>query len=155
MPRGRAVAALSLAGGAGAASWCVYDQRTMHGMRKLSPWCASESALRLHNIALPNGWRTLTVDTLRSFDGRGKPTTLFAVGGVVYDVTGEEVFAPGGCYSQFSGRDATYCLARMSLDARDVGRRNFTLDASAQATLDDWRAYFDQKYRRAGRLVEC
>ena len=44
------------------------------------------------------------------------PTAWVICKGVVYDVTGNEVYKSQGSYNLFAGNDVTVALARMSFD---------------------------------------
>jgi predicted heme/steroid binding protein len=84
------------------------------------------------------------------------PEIRFGVLGVVYDVSNSESFQDKGGYSMFAGHDATYCLAKMSLDKIDVGRSGEDIVYSEKELEDlkGWVRYFDEKYVRVGRLEE-
>ena len=87
--------------------------------------------------------------------GADEPTPIFvALQGEVFDVSrAADHYGPAGEYHLFAGRDATFALATMSLDPRDVGRTDYVnLDAAARSSLENWIVYFDQKYRRVGRM---
>jgi cytochrome b involved in lipid metabolism len=46
-----------------------------------------------------------------------------AIKGVVYDVTGNELYRVGGAYSRFGGKDASISLGTMQFD--DLDRRGW------------------------------
>ena len=74
----------------------------------------------------------------------------------MYDVSDADVFQEdGGAYAAWHGRDATVCLARMSLAKDDVNSQEWDgLSDEELRTLADWLEYFDAKYRRVGTLEE-
>ncbi|EGB09955.1 hypothetical protein AURANDRAFT_16376, partial [Aureococcus anophagefferens] len=95
---------------------------------------------------------------LRAFDGRDDDTPVYvALRGEVFDVSAARHFyGPGGGYEMFRGRDASRCLAKMSLEEADLDGppedvdRGWPdlddLDAKDTKILDDWVALFKRKY---------
>ena len=75
---------------------------------------------------------------------------------MVWDVTGAESFGPGGSYEHFTGRDCTMALVHMQLGSSWVNRMDGWKDLSEKqrAGLDSWIKYFDEKYIRAGVVLE-
>ena len=54
----------------------------------------------------------------------------------------------------FSGRDSTYCLAKMSMSPHDVGKdTSGSLTEKEIEDLNGWIKYFDEKYYIQGRTV--
>ena len=152
------------AAGVGAAigGIALWDYQTRSKMRKLRPWAAGDAAVHARN-AVVSHWPassclpTYSLRELRSFDGRGSSgRTLFSAGGAVYDVSGSDLFQPDGPYGkQFSGRDATVALARMSLRPERSDRAAWdALTPKERQALSEWTEHFDQKYKRVGRLKE-
>ena len=55
----------------------------------------------------------------------------------------------------FSGRDSTYCLAKMSMSPHDVGKdTSGSLTEKEIEDLNGWIKYFDEKYERCGVIIE-
>eukprot|EP00918_Siedleckia_nematoides_P078882 GHVU01172702.1.p1 GENE.GHVU01172702.1~~GHVU01172702.1.p1 ORF type:complete len:202 (+),score=22.33 GHVU01172702.1:243-848(+) len=100
--------------------------------------------------------RLLTVSQLARYDGRsripGNPIYI-SVMGVVYDVTshptGRDFYGPGSSYNVFAGRDATYCLATMSLDGKMTNQLSSlkSISISESQTLFNWVERYDSKYK--------
>ena len=112
-------------------------------------------------------------------DGDETGAILLACNGLVFDVsTGRAHYGPGGGYSMFAGEDVSYCMARNSLEAADVGTRclrsdcqgaagaDASDDAEADASevrrlteaetanLDRWTTFLRTKYPVVGRLTD-
>ena len=138
---------------AASVAWIGYDYNTMHGMRRMKGWSLKESLVRLRNMGSTT--RSLSLWQLQQ-DGETNEQVLFSAGGNVYDVTGEDAFAPDGPYGQnWAGRDATMALGTMSLDPKDVNRQDWSsLGPEEKKTLSDWIRYFDEKYLRVANLRE-
>eukprot|EP01063_Lacrimia_lanifica_P022518 TRINITY_DN3007_c0_g1_i12.p5 TRINITY_DN3007_c0_g1~~TRINITY_DN3007_c0_g1_i12.p5 ORF type:complete len:135 (+),score=30.62 TRINITY_DN3007_c0_g1_i12:1908-2312(+) len=81
------------------------------------------------------------------------PQLSFAAAGRVYDVTNQDVFLRA--YGDYAGRDASICLARLSLQQQDIGRTDWdALTAKDVEVLEDWIKYFDERYVCIGHLKE-
>jgi heme oxygenase len=75
--------------------------------------------------------------------------------GVVYDISsGREFFGPSGPYRIYTGHDATFALATMSMRSTDLDVFDYVLDGVERESLADWFRYFDVKYRRAGHCID-
>ena len=157
----RRIAAGTAGVGAALGSVALWDYQTRSKMRRLRPWDAGDAVVHARNV-LVTQWPlssclpVFSLAELRSFDGRGSSRTLFSAGGAVYDVSESELFRPDGPYGkQFSGRDATVALARMSLKPERSDRTAWdALDTKERQALSEWTDHFDQKYSRVGRLKE-
>mmetsp|Transcript_22346 Transcript_22346/g.33013 ORF Transcript_22346/g.33013 Transcript_22346/m.33013 type:complete len:293 (-) Transcript_22346:235-1113(-) len=85
------------------------------------------------------------------------PSIYVGAGDKVFDMSfgGAAFYGPGCSYHVFAGRNATRCLALMSLEESDAKNPNVTdLDASKIKTLIDWMTSFENKrfYPVVGRL---
>ncbi len=94
---------------------------------------------------------------LAPFTGTNEGPILVAVDGIVYDFsshpTGPAFYGPGGGYSAFAGRDATFGLATMNLEpATWPAAAEFT-DAQKE-TLAQWTGKFLEKYAIRGSCSE-
>jgi predicted heme/steroid binding protein len=121
-------------------------------MRKLSQWSPRESWCRFLNAA---SWPSteFTLQDLHKFDGKSDSRVYFSPNRVVFDASASPAFRDA--YEQWAGRDATVALATMSMDPHDIDRQDHeSLTPSERESLDSWVAYFDQKYRRVGKLAE-
>jgi membrane-associated progesterone receptor component len=75
--------------------------------------------------------------------------------GIVYDVSGgRSFFGPSGPYRIYTGHDASFALATMSLRSIDLDVFDYVLDDVERESLADWLRYFDVKYGRVGRCVD-
>jgi heme oxygenase len=75
--------------------------------------------------------------------------------GVVYDISsGREFFGPSGPYRMYTGHDATFALATMSMRSSDLDVFDYVLDDIEREALADWFRYFDVKYRRVGQCID-
>ena len=142
----------------------MWDYQTRSKMRRLRSWEAGDAAVHARN-ALLTQWPlcsllpVYSIRELRKFDGhplRESSRTLFSAAGAVYDVSASDLFRPDGPYGkQFSGRDATVALARMSLKPERSDRVAWdSLTPKERQTVGEWTDHFDQKYKRVGRVKE-
>eukprot|EP00299_Pterocystis_sp_00344_P000608 c10191_g1_i1.p1 GENE.c10191_g1_i1~~c10191_g1_i1.p1 ORF type:complete len:115 (-),score=25.15 c10191_g1_i1:30-374(-) len=97
--------------------------------------------------------RTFSLAELSQYNGVIRQEIYLAVDGIVFDVTNAEFYRPGGGYHLFAGNDATFCLATMSLDAKNVGKMDFDLDDEQKTVLADWVKKLSSKYPIVGRLI--
>jgi heme oxygenase len=81
---------------------------------------------------------------------------MLSILGLAYDVSsGREFFGPRGPYRVYSGHDATWGLATMSLAKTGVvDVFHYELDGYDLQTLADWISYFDVKYGRVGLVTD-
>ncbi|GMI15454.1 hypothetical protein TrLO_g6592 [Triparma laevis f. longispina] len=135
-------------------TWLIYDYKTQHPLRAHTPFSYSQSSIRLTNIlkTTTNTLHVYTPQTLSPYNSNN-PVIKFAVSGIVYDVSNSDSFKFKGPYSIFSGRDSTYCLAKMSMSPSDVGKKG-ELTEKEKYDLDSWIRYFDEKYDRVGTLSD-
>ena len=97
--------------------------------------------------------KTFTLGDLRTQDGRRGRSIYISVKGFVYDVTeGREFYGPGGGYAFMAGRDATVCLARMSLDPSLLNSDWSGLEEESLQVLADYVRLFNRKYPCVGTL---
>ena len=82
---------------------------------------------------------------------------LVSVDGIVYDFsshpTGPAFYGPGGGYSVFAGRDATFGLATMNLEPATWPATVEFTDAQKD-TLAQWVLKFNEKYTIRGCCSE-
>ncbi|CAB16199.1 DNA damage response protein [Schizosaccharomyces pombe] len=106
-------------------------------------------------------WRDYTPAELKEYNGSKNSLVFLAIKGTVYNVTmGSKFYGPQGPYSAFAGHDASRGLAKNSFDdefipdsdAEELDDCSDLNDEERQA-LNDWKAFFDQKYQAVGRLI--
>jgi len=105
--------------------------------------------------AIPEGQLLqLTLSELHGYTGADGGRILFSLAGELLDVSaGRELYGPEGGYSILAGRDATRCLATMSLDPADLDDLSWTpSDTQDEETLNEWRSKLKAKYPVAGTL---
>lgn len=84
--------------------------------------------------------RDFTPKQLAAFDGKDDDTPVYvALRGDVFDVSAARHFyGPGGGYEMFRGRDASRCLAKMSLEESDLDGPIDDLNFGERDQLNDW-----------------
>lgn len=97
----------------------------------------------------------LTLAELARHDGTDtSKKMLLSISGDIYDVsTGSDFYGPHGIYP-FAGRECARAFALVSTDVNDC---NADLSGVAALELDnlrEWKAKFDFKYPKVGRVVE-
>jgi len=86
---------------------------------------------------------------------------LFAIAGIVFDVTGGKGFyGPDGMYWRVAGRDASRSVAKQSFDLEPLTPIDQPLDKLDDLTLRErenmkgWTEHFTNRYIICGRLVD-
>mmetsp|Transcript_88183 Transcript_88183/g.248123 ORF Transcript_88183/g.248123 Transcript_88183/m.248123 type:complete len:270 (+) Transcript_88183:64-873(+) len=99
-----------------------------------------------------------TLKTLEPFDGQGELPICLGVCGKVVDVSSSENIKYGEGYGKlWAGKDATYALATLSLQASDANKLDFKIsdfDADQMKALAGWYKHFTTKYVVVGTLQE-
>ena len=102
--------------------------------------------------------RDFTPKQLREFDGKDEDTPFYVcVKGDVFDVSeARSFYGPGGGYALFAGRDASKCLATMSLEEVDLDQPIDGLNHGEREHLDEWHFKFKELkgYPILGRLAK-
>ncbi|CAP72723.1 uncharacterized protein PODANS_2_1530 [Podospora anserina S mat+] len=75
-----------------------------------------------------------------------------AIKGLVYDVTGNKAYLPGGAYHVFAGKDASKALGKTSTKVEDVDADWSGLTEKEKGTLNDWVTFFSKRYNVVGRV---
>jgi predicted heme/steroid binding protein len=150
-------AALLLTGGSLgsiAAAYVAYDYQTCHPFRKMNGYDMSGAWIRFHNSFRPNStFRKMALAELDKFDGSSGRPTYFSSEGFVWDVSTSGSFQDS--YGFFKGKDATICLAKMSMDRGDINRTDWDeLTDKELESLHSWTRYFSEKYMIKARLKE-
>lgn len=78
--------------------------------------------------------------------------TLVAIKGHVFDVSRNEVYAPGKGYNVFTGRDASCALGKTSLEEVDCHDDVSGLTQKEVGVLEDWFTFFRYRYNIVGRV---
>ncbi|KKA28743.1 hypothetical protein TD95_003279 [Thielaviopsis punctulata] len=73
-----------------------------------------------------------------------------AIKGLVYDVTGNKAYQPGGSYHAFAGKDASRALGKVSTKPEDVSPEWEDLTDKEKSTLADWVTFFSKRYNVVG-----
>ncbi|KAK3370217.1 cytochrome b5-like heme/steroid binding domain-containing protein [Podospora didyma] len=94
----------------------------------------------------------IPVDVLAQANGADSSKCYVAIKGLVYDVTGNKAYQPGGSYNAFAGKDASHALAKTSTKAEDVKPEWQHLDDKEKSTLNDWVTFFSKRYPVVGRV---
>jgi len=85
---------------------------------------------------------------------------LFAIAGIVFDVTGGKGFYPDGMYWRVAGRDASRCAAKQSFGFDTLTPIDQPLDKLEDLTprerenMRGWAEHFTNRYIICGRLVD-
>ncbi|KAL2017635.1 hypothetical protein VTK56DRAFT_1903 [Thermocarpiscus australiensis] len=95
----------------------------------------------------------ITVEDLAKANGEDGGKCYVAIKGIVYDVTGNKAYQPGGAYHVFAGKDASQALAKTSTKPEDVRPEWQHLSDKEKSTLDDWVTFFSKRYNVVGRVV--
>ncbi|KAH9993940.1 cytochrome b5-like heme/steroid binding domain-containing protein [Russula vinacea] len=114
---------------------------------------------RTHTPALL--FTTYTPRTLAKFDGHDGGRILFAIAGIVFDVTGAKGFhRPDGMYWRVAGRDASRSVAKQSFDPgtpRSIDQPLDNLEDLTPREIESmrcWAEHFRNRYPICGRLVD-
>lgn len=149
-------AALFLTGGTlgGMAAYVAYDYQTCHPFRTMNGYDLGGAWIRFHNSFRPNStFRKLSLAELNKFDGSKRKEIYFASDGYVWDVSTSENFQDS--YGFFRGKDATICLAKMSMDRGSINRTDWDMLTETELeSLHSWTRYFSEKYVIKARLKE-
>lgn len=98
-----------------------------------------------------------TMERLKEWDGVDAKMYI-GVCGKVIDVSPSENFVPEQGYGKlWGGRDATYALAKMSLDPEVANKLDFTiedLEPLERKSLKSWKTHFSSKYQEVGTIKE-
>ena len=121
-------------------------------------------------VSVPPKDLTFTVEELSKYNGKQEMITdeesehrldkpiYVSLNKNVYDVSygGKEMYAEGGPYFLFAGKDVSRALAKMSFKPEDVDNLDISdLTAEEKKTLDEWETKFSatRKYPCVGKLL--
>ncbi|KAL7957403.1 cytochrome b5 [Trichoderma compactum] len=92
----------------------------------------------------------VSLEALAAANGVDGAKTYVAIKGIVYDVTGNKAYQPGGSYHVFVGKDASRALGRTSTKPEDVVPNWQDLSDKEKGTLEDWVTFFSKRYNVVG-----
>ncbi|ERS99365.1 progesterone binding protein [Sporothrix schenckii 1099-18] len=95
----------------------------------------------------------ITLEELSAAKGVDGGKCYVAIKGLVYDVTGNKAYQPGGSYHVFAGKDASRALALSSTKPDDVLSQWQDLDDKEKGVLNDWVTFFAKRYNVIGKVV--
>ncbi|PYH42984.1 uncharacterized protein BP01DRAFT_278124, partial [Aspergillus saccharolyticus JOP 1030-1] len=78
--------------------------------------------------------------------------TLFAIKGIVFDVSQNPSFAPGGCYHELAGKDPSRALARSSFHKSRCKAEFHDLGEQEQTILNEWFEHYLKRYKIVGKV---
>lgn len=138
----------------GLAAFVAYDYQTCHPFRKMHGYDLAGAWIRLHNTLRPSiTYPAMTVKDLSKYNGQNGAPTYFSSDGRIWDVSTSDTFHSS--YGLFVGKDATFCLAKMSMDQSEINRTDWeSLTDKEWESLYSWTRYFSEKYMIRGRLKE-
>ncbi|CAM6091104.1 unnamed protein product [Calypogeia fissa] len=114
-------------------------------------------ALLVVKIAAPNLLRTKiwTPEELAKYSGTDATRPLLlGVLGSVFDVSrGKRHYGPGGGYHHFTGRDASRAFVSGNFTGDGLTNSLHGLTALEVKSIDDWKIFFQEKYKYMGKLV--
>ncbi|EGE85707.1 progesterone binding protein [Blastomyces gilchristii SLH14081] len=95
----------------------------------------------------------ISVEELSKSDGTdpNRPT-LVAIKGVVFNVSGNPAYGPGGNYHVFAGKDASRALASSSLKPEDCRPEWHDLPDKEKGVLEEWFTFFSKRYNIVGKV---
>ena len=94
----------------------------------------------------------ISLEELAKANGEPGQKCYVAIKGIVYDVTGNKAYQPGGSYNAFAGRDASGALAKTSTKVEDVVPEWKHLDDKEKGVLNDWVTFFSKRYNVVGKV---
>ncbi|KAK4190599.1 cytochrome b5-like heme/steroid binding domain-containing protein [Podospora australis] len=94
----------------------------------------------------------ISVEELAKANGVEGAKCYVAIKGIVYDVTGNKAYQPGGSYHVFAGKDASAALGKTSTKPEDVSADWSGLSDKEKETLNDWVTFFSKRYNVVGKV---
>ncbi|KAL7616916.1 hypothetical protein Lser_V15G01781 [Lactuca serriola] len=95
-------------------------------------------------------------EELKTYDGTDpKKPVLMAIKGQIYDVSSSRMFyGAGGTYGEWSGKDASRAIAKLSFEEEDLNSDLAGLRKEELEALDDWEIMFRSKYVKVGSIKD-
>ncbi|KKF95892.1 putative steroid-binding protein 3 [Ceratocystis platani] len=97
----------------------------------------------------------ISLESLAEANGAEGSKCYVAIKGIVYDVTGNKSYQPGGAYAAFAGKDASRALAKVSTKDEDVKSEWQDLTDKEKSTLNDWVTFFSKRYNVVGLVKDA
>lgn len=98
----------------------------------------------------------ITVEELSKCNGADPDRpTLVAIKGIVFDVTRNPAYGPGGSYRVFAGKDPSRALACSSLKPEDCRPDWYDLEDKEKTVLDEWFTFFSKRYNVVGKVKDA
>ncbi|KAJ4306184.1 hypothetical protein N0V88_000980 [Collariella sp. IMI 366227] len=94
----------------------------------------------------------ISLEELAQANGTDGGKCYVAIKGIVYDVTGNKAYQPGGAYHVFAGKDASRALGKTSTKPEDVSADWQDLPEKEKGTLNDWITFFSKRYNVVGKV---
>ncbi|KAL2264853.1 hypothetical protein VTJ83DRAFT_7363 [Remersonia thermophila] len=94
----------------------------------------------------------ISLEELAKANGVDGAKCYVAIKGIVYDVTGNKAYQPGGPYHVFAGKDASRALGKTSTKPEDVSPEWKDLPDKEKGVLNDWIIFFSKRYNVVGRV---
>ncbi|KAL1891325.1 hypothetical protein Cpir12675_005009 [Ceratocystis pirilliformis] len=97
----------------------------------------------------------ISLESLAEANGAEGSKCYVAIKGIVYDVTGNKSYQPGGPYAAFAGKDASRALAKVSTKDEDVKSEWQDLTDKEKSALNDWVTFFAKRYNVVGLVKDA
>ncbi|KAI3738013.1 hypothetical protein L2E82_28031 [Cichorium intybus] len=96
----------------------------------------------------------MSEEELKAYDGTDpRKPVLMAIKGKIYDVSSSRMFyGAGGTYGEWSGKDASRAIAKLSFEEEDLNCDLTGLGKDELDALDDWEIMFKSKYVKVGSI---
>ncbi|KAK4144189.1 cytochrome b5-like heme/steroid binding domain-containing protein [Dichotomopilus funicola] len=94
----------------------------------------------------------ISLEELAKANGEDGEKCYVAIKGIVYDVTGNKAYQPGGAYHVFAGKDASRALGKTSTKPEDVSADWQDLPDKEKGVLNDWVTFFSKRYNVVGKV---
>ncbi|KAH6631025.1 cytochrome b5-like heme/steroid binding domain-containing protein [Chaetomium sp. MPI-SDFR-AT-0129] len=94
----------------------------------------------------------ISLEELAKASGEDGEKCYVAIKGIVYDVTGNKAYQPGGAYHVFAGKDASRALGKTSTKPEDVSADWQDLPDKEKGVLNDWVTFFSKRYNVVGKV---
>lgn len=103
-----------------------------------------------HTPLLPS---PLTTQLTPFLPGNSPGTPIYvAIKGIVFDVSKNKAYQPGGAYHVFAGKDPSRALASSSLKPEECVPDWYDLEDEKKTVLADWFKFFSKRYNIVGKV---
>ncbi|KAA8893550.1 cytochrome b5-like heme/steroid binding domain-containing protein [Sphaerosporella brunnea] len=97
----------------------------------------------------------ISPELLATADGSDPAKVWVAIKGIVFDVSGNASYLPGGSYNVFAGKDASRGLAKSSVKREDALPQWEDLDDKEKGVLEEWFKFFSKRYNIVGKVTSA